>query len=222
MPRTYCVVDFCETYSGLGITMHRFPHDILHWQKWTEFVRATGRLEWTPLKHSRICSLHFERACYKENPLDFTQSNFPSRLRKLKPGAVPTIHAALCPAPLPKRPRRQSCSDTELELAAPHRVSMDLKADYEINEAANASGQVKLDAQSQCFIEVCSKATQAALKATTKSVKLHASRTVKEVACQSDLELPDILLMEEMCQRCPTTLCSEPSMTYEDNTYDKT
>ncbi|KAH7979003.1 hypothetical protein HPB49_007764 [Dermacentor silvarum] len=102
-------------------------------------------------------------------------------------------------------------------------MSIDLNADCEINEAANASGQVKLDAQSQCFVEVYSKATQAALKATTtKPAKVQASRTVKEVACQTDLELPDILLMEEMRQRCSTPLCSEPSMTYEDNTHDKT
>ncbi|XP_070395596.1 uncharacterized protein [Dermacentor albipictus] len=99
---------------------------------------------------------------------------------------------------------------------------MDLNADYEINEAANASGEVKLAAPSQCFVEVCSKATHVALKATTKSAKVQASRTVKEVACQTDLELPDILLMEEMRQRCSTPLCSEPSMTHEDNTYDKT
>ncbi|XP_070390072.1 uncharacterized protein [Dermacentor albipictus] len=149
-------------------------------------------------------------------------SDFPPRRRILKPGAVPTIYATLCPAPLPKRPRRQSCSDTEREPAAPHPGSMDLNADYEINEAANASGEVKLDAPSQRFVEVRSKATQAALKATTKSAKVQASRTVKEVACQTDLELPDILLMEEMRQRCSTPLCSEPSMTYEDNTYDKT
>ncbi|XP_065296046.1 THAP domain-containing protein 2-like [Dermacentor albipictus] len=205
MPRTYCCVDFCGTYSGLGITMHSFPRDTVHWQKWTEFVRATGRLEWTPLKSSVICSLHFERACYKENLLDLTQSDFPPRRRALRPGAVPTIYAALCPAPFPKRPRRQSCSDTEREPAAPHPGSMDLNADYEINEAANASGEViKLDAPSQRFVEVCSKATQAALKATTKSAKVQASRTVKEVACQTDLELPDILLMEEMRQRCST------------------
>nr|XP_050036682.2 peroxynitrite isomerase THAP4-like isoform X2 [Dermacentor andersoni] len=222
MPRTYCCVDFCGTYSGLGIAMHRFPHDTLHWQKWTEFVRAPGRLEWTPLRSSVICSLHFERACYKENPLDLTQSDFPPRRRALKPGAVPTIYAAFSPAPLPQRPRRQSCLDTELESAAPRTASMDLNADYEINEAANASGQVKLDAPSECFVEVCSKATQAALKATTKSAKVQANRTVKEVACQTDLELPDILLMEEMRQRCSTPLCSEPSMTCEDNNYDKT
>ncbi|XP_049522720.1 uncharacterized protein LOC125945155 [Dermacentor silvarum] len=228
MPRTYCVVDFCGTYSGLGIAMHGFPRDSIHWQKWTEFVHSSGRLEWTPLKNSRICSLHFERACYKENP---TLSDFQPRLHTLKPGALPTIYAAMCPAnaskggigpaPLPKRLRRQSCSDTELEPAAPHHVSIDLNADCEINEPANASGQVKLDAQSQCFVEVYSKATQTALKATTKSAKVQASRTVKEVACQTDLELPDILLMEEMRQRCSTPLCSEPSMTYEDNTHDK-
>ncbi|KAH7986783.1 hypothetical protein HPB49_025756 [Dermacentor silvarum] len=117
----------------------------------------------------------------------------------------------------------QSCSDTELEPAAPHHVSIDLNADCEINEPANASGQVKPDAQSQCIIEVYSKATQTALKATTtKSAKVQASRTVKEVACQTDLELPDVLLMEEMRQRCSTPLCSEPSMTYEDNTHGKT
>ncbi|KAH7954409.1 hypothetical protein HPB49_018262 [Dermacentor silvarum] len=78
-----------------------------------------------------------------------------------------------------------SCSDTELEPAAAHPVSIDLNADCEINEAANASGQVKLDALSQCFVEVYSKAIQAGLKATTKYAKVQASRTVKEVGSGS-------------------------------------
>ncbi|KAH7941404.1 hypothetical protein HPB49_013371 [Dermacentor silvarum] len=39
----------------------------------------------------------------------------------------------------------QSCSDTELEPAAPHSLSIDLNADCEINEAANASAKVTGD-----------------------------------------------------------------------------
>ncbi|KAH6921057.1 hypothetical protein HPB50_027950 [Hyalomma asiaticum] len=204
--------------------MHRFPLDGTRRQKWIEFVRgAAGRSEWTPRKSSRICSLHFEPSCYKQDVQDTT---LPRLRRGLEPDALPTIYpssrAGSVHSSSPKRPRLQASSDMEHEAAASPNIWTFPSTDHEVDESENAAGQVKVDAQSQCFVPVASKATQVVLKAPTRAVRTQTSKAVKEMACQTDLELPDILLMEEMQQRCSTPLCSEPSLTYEDDVLDKT
>ncbi|KAL1432802.1 hypothetical protein MTO96_013004 [Rhipicephalus appendiculatus] len=54
-------------------------------------------------------------------------------------------------------------------------------ADCEMNEAENAGGKVNVDAQVQSCAELCSKATQVALKGSTKAAKVQTSQSLKEV-----------------------------------------
>ncbi|XP_077564047.1 uncharacterized protein LOC144179529 isoform X2 [Haemaphysalis longicornis] len=244
-----CSVDFCPSHTGSGASMHRFPlGDGPRRQKWIEFVRgAAGRTEWTPRKSSRICSLHFEPACYKQ---DLPNVLLPRPRCCLEPDAVPSIYNFVGPdsehSSLSQRPRLevriayvllacvwchkyvmtpnivQALADMHPEDAASPTIWAGPSADCEVNEVEKAAGQVKVDAESQCIVQVSSKATQVVLKAHTKAAKVQTTRTVKEMACQTDLELPDILLMEEMQQRCSTPLRSEPSFTHIDDPLDKT
>ncbi|KAH9379043.1 hypothetical protein HPB48_001653 [Haemaphysalis longicornis] len=103
-----CSVDFCPSHTGSGASMYRFPlGDGPRRQKWIEFVRgAAGRTEWTPRKSSRIFSLHFEPACYKQ---DLPNVLLPRPLCCLEPDAVPSIYNVVGPdsehSSLSKRPR---------------------------------------------------------------------------------------------------------------------
>ncbi|XP_077548962.1 uncharacterized protein LOC144162343 [Haemaphysalis longicornis] len=220
-----CSVDFCPSHTGSGASMHRFPQgDGPRRQKWIEFVRgAAGRTEWTPRKSSRICSLHFEPACYKQDP---PYALLPRPRCCLEPDAVPSIYNVVGPdsehSSLSKRPRLQALSDMHPEDAASPTIWAGPSADCGLNEVAKAAGQAKVDAESQCIVQVSSKATQVVLKAHTKAAKVQTTRIVNEMACQTDLELPDILWMEEMQRRCSTPLCSEPSFTHIDDPLGKT
>ena len=63
---TSCIAIGCtnRVKAGSGISFHRFPlsrPELLH--KW---VRAVRRENWTPNKHSYICSDHFHSSCFIE------------------------------------------------------------------------------------------------------------------------------------------------------------
>lgn len=200
--------------------MHRFPADGPRRQKWIEFVRGTGRTDWTPCKNSRICTLHFEPGYRRRIPPDSESAHH------LHADAIPTIfYSAVCPLPEsshPKRPRLQASTDAEIEAAVSPPMSVDIGADCEMNEVENAGGEVNVDAQVQCSVELCSKATQVVRKCSTKAAKVQTSQSLKEVACQTDLELPEILLMEETWHRCSTPLPSETSVEHEVDVHDRT
>ncbi|KAH6930411.1 hypothetical protein HPB50_013347 [Hyalomma asiaticum] len=122
--------------------MHRFPLDGTRRQKWIEFVRgAAGRSEWTPRKSSRICSLHFEPSCYKQDVQDTT---LPRLRRGLEPDALPTIYpssgAGSVHSSSPKRPRLQASSDMEHEAAASPNIWTFPSTDHEVDESENAAG----------------------------------------------------------------------------------
>ncbi|KAJ8705679.1 hypothetical protein PYW08_012725 [Mythimna loreyi] len=46
-----------------NVSFHRFPHEPNLKRKWIE---ATGNKDWSPTKHSTICSKHFEEASFVE------------------------------------------------------------------------------------------------------------------------------------------------------------
>ncbi|KAL4718703.1 hypothetical protein ACJJTC_011322, partial [Scirpophaga incertulas] len=60
-----CCVIGCKSRSERkepNITFHRFPNQPTLRNKWTE---CTGRVQWHPSQHSRICSRHFESRCFQ-------------------------------------------------------------------------------------------------------------------------------------------------------------
>lgn len=198
MPKAVCAVFTCPSKSGSGVSLHAFPRDGPRRQKWIEFVRACGRVNWDPVQNSRICGLHFEAQCFMPTTLDLADMG---RLKKpiaiLKSDAVPGIRHVhrkkvvihRFPAPgqsdtrLLKRPRPETCSDRGHEPDIPVQLSSD-----------------------HCAV----------------------SDNVTTISgCQTDLELPEILLSEEIRQRTswprqePLLVCSEPfsepSLTYKDD-----
>ncbi|CAG4989203.1 unnamed protein product [Parnassius apollo] len=81
----YCSVSNCSNCSGKGycsskgISYHCFPINPEVKEKW---ILATGKKNWFPSKHSKICSAHFQEQ-------DFN----PTRKRRvLLDHAYPTIH----------------------------------------------------------------------------------------------------------------------------------
>ncbi|KAH6920867.1 hypothetical protein HPB50_028142 [Hyalomma asiaticum] len=167
MPKAFCAVFSCSSKSGLGVSLHAFPRDESLRQKWIEFVRASGRPNWSPGNNSRICERHFAAVCFSPNP---PCPSVPSRPRRwLKHGALPTDARGSheLDGALPKRPRRETSSDRGREPALPP-----------------PAGGALYD------------------NGTTVA------------ACQTDFELPDIVLLEETRQRTSTP-CPALSETYQ-------
>ena len=84
---TSCIAIGCtnRVKAGSGISFHRFPlsrPELLH--KW---VRAVRRENWTPNKHSYICSDHFHSSCFIEKPSLVG--------RRLHSDAIPSIFPTL-------------------------------------------------------------------------------------------------------------------------------
>lgn len=65
------------TQNPIPIFFIRFPIDPGNRQKW---IQATGRQNWIPSKHTRICSEHFEANAYLCN----------EQFKNLKSSAIPT------------------------------------------------------------------------------------------------------------------------------------
>uniref|UniRef100_A0A3P9I010 THAP domain-containing protein 1 n=1 Tax=Oryzias latipes TaxID=8090 RepID=A0A3P9I010_ORYLA len=61
------------------ISFHSFPVDVSVRAEWMVRVR---REDFTPSKTSRVCSRHFQKGDFVNNP---------GKLRKLKKGAIPTL-----------------------------------------------------------------------------------------------------------------------------------
>ena len=100
----YCVAGLpgkrsCKNSSFTpNVNMHKFPKDKTVQKLWTNFVRR-HRKDFTPTTSSHLCSGHFEPTCYFRRPDILVAENSPQRnkiprLRKLEPGAVPTIDNA--------------------------------------------------------------------------------------------------------------------------------
>jgi hypothetical protein len=91
----WCTAYYCNTNSAKGknpnrYSFHRYPlkdKDLL--LKWLCFAK---RDDFTPTKHSTICSKHFEDSCFVEDLYGKYVGRSPgkSTTRRLKPGSVPT------------------------------------------------------------------------------------------------------------------------------------
>lgn len=83
-----CCINGCKSRSERNqpnITFHRFPNEPILRKKWTE---CTGRINWHPSRHSRICSRHFEASCIRQK-LNSTHLN---------PHSIPTLFIQVQPA----------------------------------------------------------------------------------------------------------------------------
>ncbi|XP_075739974.1 uncharacterized protein LOC119173936 [Rhipicephalus microplus] len=238
MPKAVCAVFTCPSKSGSGVSLHAFPREGPRRQKWIEFVRACGRVNWDPVQNSRICGLHFEAQCFMPTTLDLADIG---RLKKpiaiLKSDAVPgirhvhrkkvVIHRFPTPGQsdtrLPKRPRPETCSDRDNEPDIPVQLSTDHCAVSD--NVTTISGCHIANVHTQCDVE--EKYTQVSHKHASSSTGVQTRPTISNVGCQTDLELPEILLSEEIRQRTswprqePLLVCSEPfsepSLTYKDD-----
>lgn len=207
----YCSVSCCRTKSKQGIALHRFPRDPQRLLRWTEFVRRSARgNDWTPSTRSLLCSLHFAPGCYVHNPTCLDQYGSQA-LRILERGAFPTISASACSttaeseATSPKQRRLEASTDMSADYAPAHsEISGDVEdgTGYEVPTTSGstssdpdvslgatctpvhvASGSRNVDAQTRSTVNVGVKATQTTLKLHTRSIRVQATCTTREVAC---------------------------------------
>lgn len=177
---------------------------------------------------------------------------------RLVPGAVPTIGVPTAEDPAhggptqPKRRKSEGCIDAGCAGGSQSSVGsllgaadVDLRTDGSAN-AGSVDSSVNLvvaapcpneppphsrasDAQTQCYVQVALKATQASIKLKTKSIRTQTESRTREMACQTDLALPEILLLEET-RRASTPVpaaewsgppLGELSLTFDDDPLDK-
>ena len=64
----YCVVGNCGRMAKEGLLgLHTFPTDPALRQVWTDFVKASGRANFTPASGNMLCSLHFPETSFSKD-----------------------------------------------------------------------------------------------------------------------------------------------------------
>ena len=120
----YCVAGgpnkvSCKSNSYTdGISTHYFPKNEAVRRKWTRFVQR-HRKDFVPSKKSCLCSAHFDKSCYENRPIPFSDladmKQPPTFKRYLIKGSVPTKDvvggAAEMSTPPSARKRRQVSPD---------------------------------------------------------------------------------------------------------------
>lgn len=80
-----------------GISMHYFPKNEAVRIKWMRFVQK-HRKDFVPSKKSCLCSAHFDKSCYENRPIPFSDipdmKQPPTFKRYLIKGSVPTKDVA--------------------------------------------------------------------------------------------------------------------------------
>ena len=84
-----CVAAGCSNTPSERISLHKFPADPKLREKWVKQVRRT-RAQWTPTKHSVLCSEHFSEDSFEVDSAIAATFGI-SKKRRLKSDAVPTI-----------------------------------------------------------------------------------------------------------------------------------
>ena len=86
----YCAAFGCNEGSAKGgnTSFFSFPKDATLRNRW---VANMHRDRFTPAKHSRLCSLHFERSCFDRDPVLMASMGYKGARISLKPDAVPTL-----------------------------------------------------------------------------------------------------------------------------------
>ncbi|KAH9367916.1 hypothetical protein HPB48_008364 [Haemaphysalis longicornis] len=193
----YCAASGCQTKSKQGITLHRFPPDPQQRLGWTEFVRRSGRgNSWTPHQQSLLCSLYFAPSCYVHNQACLSQYS-PQALRILEHGALPTISAS--PSGTTSGSEATSPKPRRLEEAPAETPQASTSAD-----SAPAHSDASEDVQYSTSYEVPT------ASCSTSS------------ACQTEMGIPELVLMKELREQCSSPVPSEPSFAFEDDPCDST
>ncbi len=86
----YCAAFGCNEGSAKGgnTSFFSFPKDATLRKRW---VANMKRDFFTPAKHSRLCSLHFERSCFDRDPVFMASMGYKGARISLKADAVPTL-----------------------------------------------------------------------------------------------------------------------------------
>lgn len=84
-----------------------------------------------------------------------------------------------------------------------------------------ASAGQNFDAQTQCRVDVRERATQAALKPHMRTIRVQTICATREVACQTEWGLPELVLMKELREQCSSPVPSEEaSFAFQDDPCD--
>ena len=86
----FCSVPGCSNSTrNSKVSFHSFPlNNPSLLAKWIANIK---RDKFKPNKHSRVCGEHFDKQCFVEDKSVFYPSMAPSRVRRLKDNAAPTV-----------------------------------------------------------------------------------------------------------------------------------
>ncbi|XP_077511756.1 THAP domain-containing protein 7-like [Amblyomma americanum] len=102
-----CCVPQRTNHCRKGTRMYRFPASPNRRKRWLVQVKRDG---WEPTAASRVCAAHFEDGSFEQNRLD--------GLKKLRPGAVPTLFPYRAAPKHRKSPRKRALlRDLQIRLA---------------------------------------------------------------------------------------------------------
>ncbi|XP_037577183.1 uncharacterized protein LOC119459527 [Dermacentor silvarum] len=152
-----CSVEFCASKCGDGHSFHRFPNDPVLKQVWADFVRRDRGRDWTPNKHSVVCSRHFVPDSYTRNVQYLADFGLERKKQRLRPNAVPTVYR---PAPVISKPDDEcanACFSLNIAPASPS-----LRTDPTLLHSS--VDDEKCDAQTQCILQTATRAMLAKTK----------------------------------------------------------
>ena len=90
---TCCIAAGCDTVSGKGYSLHKFPRDESMRKQWVRAVKHK-RSNWDgPTSSSYLCSKHFKPKCFVTDGVWFCEKMGIPAQKHLKSNAVPTIFA---------------------------------------------------------------------------------------------------------------------------------
>ncbi|XP_077499842.1 THAP domain-containing protein 7-like [Amblyomma americanum] len=106
-----CCVPQCTNHCRKGTRMYRFPASPNRRKRWLVQVKRDG---WEPTAASRVCAAHFEDGSFEQSRLD--------GLKKLRPGAVPTLFPYRAAPKHRKSPRKRTCASRPANSSRAKRV----------------------------------------------------------------------------------------------------
>ena len=91
MPQRNCVAADCDTKSGMGRSLHKFPNDESLRRRWINAVKQQ-RKDWQgPSSTSVLCANHFTEDSFETEGTQYRDAFGIPAQKRLKPDAVPTI-----------------------------------------------------------------------------------------------------------------------------------
>lgn len=177
--------------------MHKFPDEPARRQVWIDFARRDSRRQWTPAKRSVICSLHFAPNCYRAgNQRYLADFGLLTKKKYLEADAVPTLYVASAKhrygSPGAEPTRKRLCCEGSLDVARSREspceppgveetaqfIGTDSPLPFASDSAIAVHPAVpkqqghKQDAQTQSWVQVASKATQAFVMPKIKNISV--------------------------------------------------